>query len=127
ASFGIAASLESQGKRDEALTAYQRVTTAYASSSVANEARLAMARIYEAKNQPAEALKLYDDLTRGGPMSMRAQDATMRRNQLLKAHPELDKPATNAAPVISAVTNAAPITIKPASATTNATPAPNKK
>lgn len=107
AAFGIAASLESQGKRDEALTAYQRVVTAYANSAVVGEARLAMARIYEAKNQPSEALKQYDELTRGGVMSMRTQDAMMRRSQLLKKHPELDKPATNAVPSLTPITSPA--------------------
>ena len=136
AQFGIAASLESQGKRDDALTAYQRVTTAYATSAVVNEAHLAMARIYEAKNQPAEALKQYDELTRGGMMSMRSQDAMMRRSQLLKKHPELDKPATNAVPSMSSMipasaTNKAapiltPMTNQPTSAT-NTTAAPTNK
>jgi TolA-binding protein len=129
ASYGVAASLESQGKRDEALAAYQRVATAYGTSSVAAEARMAMARIYEAKNQHAEALKQYEDVSRGGMTSMRAQEAIMARNQLLKQHPELDKPATNSMPVVfpsgtnkpaAATTNAAPMTNKPASATNTA-------
>jgi hypothetical protein len=140
AAFGIAASLESEGKRDEALIAYQRVTTGYASSAVLNEARMAIARIEEAKNQPAEALKQYDEITRGGMMSMRAQDAMMRRSQLLKAHPELEKSITNAAPIITplnrpvatnnpiirSTTNAAPMTNKMNSATTGTAAAPKK-
>jgi TolA-binding protein len=140
AAYGVAASLESQGKRDEALTAYQRVVTAYPSSAVVGEARLALARVYEAKSQPAEALKQYDDLTRGGMISMRAQDAMMRRSQLLKKHPELDKPATNAIPAMApinlpsatnksqalttATTNMAPMTNKAGSAKTNPAAAP---
>lgn len=128
ASYGVAASLESQGKRDEALTAYQRVYTSYATSSVANEARMAAGRMLEAKNQPAEAMKQYEEVARGGSMmSMRAQQAMMARNELLKKHPELDKPATNAiAPMAfpppsaatnKPATNAAPMTSKAASAT----------
>lgn len=138
ATYGIAAATEAQGKRDEALTAYQRVVTTYANSAVANDARIAMARIYEAKNQPAEALKQYDELTRGGITSMAAQDAMMRRSQLLKKHPELDKPATNAVPAMmpanfpsatnrpAITTNAAPMTNRPTSATTNPAAAPAK-
>jgi TolA-binding protein len=137
AKFGIAASLESQGKRDEALAQYDMVTKAYKDSSVVNEAHLALARIYEAKNQPAEALKHYDELTHGGNMmTMRGQDAMMRRSQLLKKHPELDKPATNAVPSMSSMmpasaTNkaapiATPMTNKPNSAT-NTTAAPANK
>lgn len=140
AAYGIAASLESQGKRDEALTAYQRVVTGFGSSSVVNEARMAEARIHEEKNQPAEALKQYDDITRAGAMSMRAQDAMLARSQLLKKHPELDTPKTNAAPTMSvtlpsatsnvprviASTNVAPMTNKPASATKSPANAPKK-
>jgi TolA-binding protein len=125
ANYGVAASLESQGKRDEALASYNHVVNAYRDSSVATEARMAMARIHEAKNQPAEALKLYDEVSHSG-MSMRAQEAFMARSQLLKKHPELDKPATNSLPVvipsgtnkpIGVTTNTAPMTNKSASAT----------
>ena len=127
AAFGVAASLESQGKRDEALTAYERVARQYSSSAVADEARLAMARIFEAKNQPAEALKQYEDLTRNGITSMRAQDAMMRRMELVRKHPELEKPPTNAAPALSGLTIPAitnrPATNATAASTTNAAPA----
>jgi tetratricopeptide (TPR) repeat protein len=132
AAYGIAASIESQGKQDEAITAYKRVLTSYANSPVASEAHMALARIYETKNQPAEALKEYDELTKASAMSMRSQEAMMARNQLLKKHPELDKPVTNVAPTIAPVTlpvatnksaatatpKAAPMTNKPTSATT---------
>jgi predicted negative regulator of RcsB-dependent stress response len=138
AAFGIAASLESQGKRDEAITAYQRVVTSYPNSSVVNEARLALARIYEVKGQPAEALKQYDDITRGGMMTMRSQEAIMRRSQLYKQHPELEKTATNSAPTITpmnllsgtnkaaAPSAAAPMT-KPTNSATTTPAAPSKK
>lgn len=123
AAYGIAASLESQGKRDEAINAYKHVVTAYGASAVANEAHMAMARIYEAKNQPAEALKEYDEVSRSSMASMRGQEAIMARNQLLKKHPELDKPATNAiAPM--AFPPASPLTNKPASTTNAAAGAP---
>ncbi|HEY6227766.1 MAG TPA: tetratricopeptide repeat protein [Verrucomicrobiae bacterium] len=131
AAYGIAASLESQGKRDEALQSYNRIVTAYANSAVANEARMAMARIYEAKNQPADALKQYEEVSRSSMASMRGQEAMMARSQLLKKHPELDKPLTNAIapmafPPATSLTNksAAPMTNKPASATNTAAGAP---
>jgi predicted negative regulator of RcsB-dependent stress response len=136
AAYGIAASLESQGKRDEALQAYNHVATAYANNPVANEAKMAMARIDEAKNQPADALAKYDDVAHNSAGSMRGQEAIMARNQLLKKHPELEKPATNAIapmafPPAGAITNTpatnaarAPMTNKPASATNTAAGAP---
>jgi predicted negative regulator of RcsB-dependent stress response len=138
AAFGVAASLESQGKRDEALSAYDLVARQYKTSAVADEARLAMARIYEAKNQPGDALKQYEELTQGG-MSMRAQDAMMRRMELLRKHPELEKPLTNAPALsglpmsamtnrpttnaLAASTNVSAATNRPAAAT-NTAPAP---
>ncbi len=100
ATYGIAASLESQGKRDEALTAYQRVLTSYGSESVAVNARLALARIYEGKGQPDLALKQYEEVSRPTPMgmTMSQQEALMRREKLLKKHPNLSRPAaTNSA------------------------------
>ena len=123
AAYGVAASLESEGKRDEALQSYKHVTSAYGNSAVANDARMATARIYEAKNEPAEALKLYDEVSHGSMGSMRGQDAIMARSQLLKKHPELEKPATNAiAPM--AFPPASAFTNRPAS--TNAAPMTNK-
>ena len=62
---------------------------------------------------------------------MRAQDAMMRRMELVRKHPELEKPLTNAVPAMSGLTIPA-ITNRPATnaavtstnaATTNAAPA----
>ncbi len=93
AAYGVAASLEAEGKVDQAIAAYQNVTVKYPNSSVAAEAKLNLARNYT-KTQPAAALKIYDELSAGGPM--RAPEILMLRERLLSEHPELRK--TNAAP-----------------------------
>jgi TolA-binding protein len=129
AAFGVAASLEAQGKNDEALTAYQRVVTSYGNDAVANQSRMAMARIHEAKNQPEMALKIYEDISKqsGGMGSMGAQEAFMRRQELLKKHPNLVPPPTNApamAPMV--MTNMTLSTnIAPKAAATNTAKATN--
>lgn len=117
AAFGVAASLESQGKQDEALTAYQRVVTSYGSEAVANQSRMAMARIHEAKNQPDQAMKQYEDITKqaSAGMTMAAQEAFMRRQELIRKHPELAPPPPTNAPAAS---------IMPTLTATNLTAAP---
>ena len=126
---------EAQGKRDEALAAYQNLSVRYPGSSVLDEAKLATARINEAKNQPDLALRIYDELTRPESMSQVSSDAMTRKQELLAKHPELAKtnappvlastsipvlPTTNA--VVSAATNATNVTNAAASVVTNATP-----
>ena len=135
AAYGVAVCLEAQGKRDEALAAYQNLSVRYPGSSVLDEAKLATARINEAKNQPDLALRIYDELTRPESMSQVSSDAMTRKQELLAKHPELAKtnappvlastsipvlPTTNA--VVSAATNATNVTNAAASVVTNATP-----
>jgi hypothetical protein len=88
AHLGIAATLNAQGKTAEATAKYEEINRRYASSPVIDEARLALARLYEAA-KPEESFKLYEDLTKGGPGGVIAMEATMRQDALLKAHPEL--------------------------------------
>jgi len=106
--YGVAASLESLNKQDEALTAYQNVINRYGTQAVADQAKQALARIYEAKKQPELALKIYDELTRGAA-ARNNPDLSMKRSQLLKQYPYLDRPATNAA----SVSTNSPVQMKP--------------
>lgn len=95
AQYGIAASLEAQGKLDEAIAAYLNVSTTYGkSSAVADDAKLALARIYEARSQPEQALRLYNELApqfdpEGGVTGGRGEAVGLKAD-LLKKHPELD-------------------------------------
>jgi predicted negative regulator of RcsB-dependent stress response len=95
AAYGVATCLEAEGKQDEALAAYQNLPVRFPGAGVLGDAKLAMARIYEAKKQPELALRAYDELTKSAAMmDSTASEAFMRRQDLLSQHPELAK--TNA-------------------------------
>lgn len=101
AAYGSAVCLEAEGKRDEALSAYQNLSVRYPNSSVLDDAKLAIARIHEAKNQPDQAYRVYDEILKASGMSSASSEAMTRRSALLVKHPEFAK--TNA-PVASAST-----------------------
>ena len=118
AAYGVAASLEAQGKVTEAITKYKEVTTRYGSESVGGLAKLSLARLYEKQNQPEEALRLYDDLTRAMDSTWGMQ-ARQLRADLLEAHPNLVKVET---PAVVATTNmplTAPTNVRPLLQPTN--------
>lgn len=123
AALGVATSLDAQDKVDAAMAAYQAVVSKYPDSPSAADAKMAMASLHESRNEPALALKLYDELTANRAAGRSAMMASAKREELLKQHPELAK--TNAPvtlPVaVSSVTNAAPATN--AAPVTNAAPA----
>ncbi|MFM8358587.1 MAG: hypothetical protein ACKOET_08505, partial [Verrucomicrobiota bacterium] len=54
--------------------------------------RLAKARLHESLKQPQEALALYNEVGKSS-QGTTANDAFIRRANLLRQHPELDKPA----------------------------------
>jgi TolA-binding protein len=102
AAYGVAASLEAQGKQDEALAAYQNLSVRFPNSSILPDSKLAVGRIYVAKNQPESALRVYDELIKSPDLSgagTAASEAATARQQLLAKYPDLVK--TNAAPAIS--------------------------
>lgn len=112
AALGIAACLDAQDKVDAALGSYQGLVNQYPADPASARARLNMAALYEAKNQPEQALKLYDELTASASgMSGTSMDAMRRRQALLQKHPEL------------APTNAPPRVVASPPAATNAPPA----
>lgn len=95
AAFGVAAAQEAQGKAD-AIASYQNVTTKWPQSAVASQAELALARIYEAKGQPEQALAIYNRLTASSPGSasqMMNPEVMEKKADLLRRHQNL---STNA-------------------------------
>jgi outer membrane protein assembly factor BamD (BamD/ComL family) len=101
AAFGIAAVLEAQDKIDEAFAAYQHVVTRFPNSAVFGQAKLALARLHAGRNEPAQALKIYEEFTRSSSPSVWGSEALRRREQLLAQHPDLAKtnaPAATPAP-----------------------------
>ena len=110
AAYGEAVCVEALGKQDEALGDYQSLAVRFPNSSVLESAKLAAARILEAKNQPESALRIYDELSRSGGAGMAgmSSEALARKQSLLAKHPELAK--TNAPPAaVSPSTNSAPV------------------
>jgi len=93
AAYGVASAQESQNKPD-AQASYQNVATAYANSVVADDAKLALARIYEGKKQPDQALRIYNELLAPKPGELPGQggnaEVYTRKETLLRAHPELN-------------------------------------
>jgi len=90
AHLGVAACLEAQGKGDEAIKKLEDIRKRYATMPIIDDAKLALARLYEGPN-PTESFKLYDELLKGNPNSGKAAEAGMRQEELLKKHPDLAK------------------------------------
>jgi len=90
AALGVAASLKAQGKPAEATAKYEDITKRFASSAIIDEAKLALARLYEG-TKGEDAFKLYDELIKGNPNSVLTMEATMRQDDLVKANTNLAK------------------------------------
>ena len=102
---------------DEALAAYQNLSVRYPNSAVLNDAKLGIARIYEAKNQPELALAQYEELSKPGLMSTATAEAMARKKDLLLKNPELAQ--TNTAFAIGTTQVVAANTNLPAATPTN--------
>ncbi len=89
AAYGVAACLDAEAKTNEAVAAYQGVIASYAGSAVASQARWELGGLYEAQHNPAQAFRLYTELAGPGQQSAWSMEAAMRREELLRRHPEL--------------------------------------
>ncbi|HEV8541587.1 MAG TPA: tetratricopeptide repeat protein [Verrucomicrobiae bacterium] len=117
AAYGVGASREAQNKLDQAQSTYQNVITAYANSWVVDQARLSLARVYELRKQPEQALRLYNELLMPRPGALPGEggnrDAFERKEALLRAYPNLN---TN---LVAAASR--PVTLPQTTAQTNLT------
>jgi predicted negative regulator of RcsB-dependent stress response len=86
---GVAVCLDALNKVDDALAKYRDIIANYPDEPVAVHAKLAMGRLYEAKNQPELALKTYEDLTKGKEANIWSAEARTLRETLLQNHPNL--------------------------------------
>ncbi|HEV2840794.1 MAG TPA: tetratricopeptide repeat protein [Chthoniobacterales bacterium] len=127
ARMAIAANLESLGKRDEALTAYQRLAADDAQGFTAPIALLAQVHIFKEKNQIAEARRVCEAIMTQYRESLVASEAT-RQLRLLKgnepeppAQPAQLMPASGATPMPA--TSAGPSVPAPAATLPAAVPA----
>ena len=122
ATFGIAVSLEAQGKSAEALAKYEDVRKRFASSTVINDTKLAIARLYEASNKAEDAFKLYEEVATAGANTTLGTEAKFRQEELLRLRPELARlnaPITPLAPTITPMTNRTIVMSNPVSRVTN--------
>jgi predicted negative regulator of RcsB-dependent stress response len=89
--YGIAASIEAQGKTAEAITKYTNFIATYPNDPAADQARLTLARLYEQTQQPALALDVLNKLMSNqqggfGPGASEAQD---KIREIYAKHPNL--------------------------------------
>jgi TolA-binding protein len=84
----IAMTQEAQGKQDDALATYEKVSTTYPTSFSAPVALLAQARIHKAKGQNQEAGRLYDQVIASFGDSNFAREAIMESQKLKVPEPE---------------------------------------
>lgn len=126
AAYGVAAAQEASGKTNEAMASYQSLIAAHTDSPVAGDAKLALARMYEVRNQPEQALRLYNELTTptpgAPPGELGNQTAFERKEALLRTNPHLDTNRVAAASPM--VMPSAPANVPPTIATTNQTAPP---
>jgi predicted negative regulator of RcsB-dependent stress response len=89
--YGIAASIEAQGKTAEAITKYTNFLATYPSDPAADQARLTLARLYEQTQQPALALDVLNKLVsnQAGGFSPSASEAQDKIRELYAKHPAL--------------------------------------
>jgi predicted negative regulator of RcsB-dependent stress response len=117
AAFGIAASLDALDQVDAALGAYQSVVNQFPDDALAARSRLATAVLHEAKQQPEQAYRVYDELSKQAGAGGVVGEAAQRREKLQRRFPQLGQ--TNA-PVAAATTMVNP---PPPAAASNAVPA----
>jgi tetratricopeptide (TPR) repeat protein len=88
ANLGIAASLEAQGKLDDAIKKYADIRNRHSTSTIVDDAKLALARLYE-KSNPQESWRLYEELITADRQSGMSAEAGLRQEELVKRNPEL--------------------------------------
>ena len=92
ASLGIAASLEAQGKTDQALTAYQR-TAGFNEGEAALAANFALGRLYEAAGKANDAINYYSRAAEAGNSEIGTEANTRLTRLKLKTAPARPAPA----------------------------------
>jgi tetratricopeptide (TPR) repeat protein len=85
AAYGLAVSLDALGQTNEAFQAYQDVVARHPNSAAATQAKLALADLHATRNDPQQAMRLYEELQ----VTAWAGEAAQRRELLLVQHPEL--------------------------------------
>ena len=87
--LGIAASLDAQGKADQAITAYKELTSRYQSESIVTQAKFNLACLYEGQQKLELARDLFAEVEREDRMGSYGVDAGMRLEALFSKNPKL--------------------------------------
>jgi TolA-binding protein len=95
--LGVAACLDAQGKSSDAIAAYKDLISRRPADSVLPQARFALARLYEAQNNPEQARNLFEEVERSNPYGSLGSEAGMRLEELKVKYPNLATP-TNSMP-----------------------------
>ena len=104
--LGIAACLDAQGNSKDAITAYKELIERRPTDYVLPQARFALARLYEAQNQPELARNLFEEVERSNPYGSLGSEAGMRLEELKVKYPSLG------AAKVATPTNAAPLKVE---------------
>jgi tetratricopeptide (TPR) repeat protein len=104
--LGVAACQDALGEADKSIATYQQVISQHGTSPEAHPARLALGLLHESKKQPDQAIRLYDEVLRAKPVSVWRVEAEMRREQLVRLHPQLALGVATATTTVSPATNA---------------------
>ncbi len=90
--LGIAACRDAQGNAREAMAAYKDLIDRHLSDNVLPQARFALARLYEAQNDPEQARNLFEEVERSDPYGSLGSEAGMRLEELKLKYPKLVVP-----------------------------------
>ena len=99
--LGIAACLDAQGKTDEAIAGYKNLVDHHPGENTVSQARFALGRLYEAKNEPEKARNQFEEVARENPYGSIGSEAGMRLEELNVKYPKLipaTPTSTNAVP-----------------------------
>lgn len=96
ASLGIAASLDAQGKTDDALVIYEDLIARRPSDMAFVQSQYAAARLYESKKQYDKAVALYEAVGQEDSQGRMGNDAAVRAHELSLLHPAPAAPVAEA-------------------------------
>jgi predicted negative regulator of RcsB-dependent stress response len=90
AEYGVASSQDALGETDEAIQSYQRIVDSYKNDRRVHLASLSLGRLLESAGRSADALAAYDAVVDSDLLNGWKTEASLRREALIKAHPELE-------------------------------------
>lgn len=108
--YGVAASLDAQGKTAEAIARYTNFVATYPNDPAVDQARLTVARLYEQNQQPALALETLNKIVNNqqggfGPLASEAHEKIAELHAKYPALAPSNPPPFNPSPSPNLLTN----------------------